>query len=75
MNHAFSLSIFRTIFSQSFMFLNTNLYLRFYFDDGRRIWIAVGVKGDYVRAIELSVVIGCVIFGDSIFQGKIRVIE
>jgi hypothetical protein len=57
------------------MFSNTNLYLRFYFDDGRRIWIAVGVKGELVRAIVIVyIAIGCV-FGDSVFQGKIGVIE
>jgi hypothetical protein len=32
------------------------------------IWIAE-VKGDYVRVIALSVAIGCVIFGDFVFQG------
>ena len=61
--------------SQRFMFSNTNLDLRFYFDDCRRIWISVGIKDDYVSAIPVIVAIGCVMFGEFGFQGKIDIVE
>ena len=37
--------------------------------------IVVRVKGDYARAIGSIVAIGCIIIGDSVFQGKILVID
>ena len=36
--------------------------------------LLLGVKGNYVREIVLRIAIGCV-FGDSVLQGKICVIE